>query len=289
MKESLDLSLRMNALLRLLEREQPHVIALQENMVGHYDLLKRSAFLRERGYFLSGLEGQEKGFKVSLLSRFPFASLRLVDACGRPALIGLVPFSSPPPSSSSSSQDITYLTFASVHLTSGNNATKRAQQIRFLHDLLLLRTTSLSSFFFRSSASSSHADDDREEGARRLAACFMMGDFNACQPSEDDASVASDGFRDLWLERNSNQAIEDDEDEDGNGWTRRGVRERLDRITLYEHKEEGEVEEQRWRVEEIKLVAKEEVAGAKQYPYISDHLGLCATLRLRTATTNQVS
>lgn len=113
----------MDALLALLMVEQPDVICLQENTLAHEKKLLSSGFLRER-YFMSSLEGQGPGFKVSLLSTFPLF-LVLASLQGRPCVLGETRI-----------EGGKSLCFASVHLTSGNNAGIRRMQLFELYEIV---------------------------------------------------------------------------------------------------------------------------------------------------------
>ncbi len=103
--EKHNLDIRMHALGELIEKEKPDIIAFQENMETHNDLLLSNScilvhlsvrltyvisaniiscriFMARRkvtGFYLLIISG----FKVSLWSRIPFSNLRLSVVCNR--------------------------------------------------------------------------------------------------------------------------------------------------------------------------------------------------------------
>lgn len=184
MKERQDLAERMGNLLQLVESLDPDFICLQENTVHHDRFLASSPLLQR--YWRSTFQGQDHGFKVSLYSKLRFHELWLYDLKGRPCVTGFIELR--PDVASRPLR----LAVSSVHLTSGNNAGIRGEQLRLLHAQTLACETSL-----------------------------IAGDFNACL-AEDDSSVGHGGYLDAWPALHGSSP----------GTTRVGSSARLDRVAL---------------------------------------------------------
>jgi len=238
MKETIHLEERMGALIDIIQVHFPHFIAFQENNNQHYQIFLNSSFIREH-YYLSDFTGQNCGFKCTLWSRIYPLQLTKLEAHNRPFLIGVYPVNR-----------IGNICVSSVHLTSGNNASKRQQQIKYIYQELLSR--------------SSHS--------------FLMGDCNACQ-SEDDLSLQQQDFLDSWLSINNS-----------NGSTRHTGNDiylnneiktqhmkwikgcRLDRIMIHSD---------RMVVTTIEKIGTENIfKNRDKMLYISDHCGLLARIKL---------
>ena len=238
MKEGVNLEGRMKALRELIHKKRPTFVLLQENQKDHMNLLMGEEEIRKH-YFVSSFECQEEGFKTSLFCSNSLKVLKMefLDAFGRSAVLCTI-------------QDEHYnqIDVVSCHLTSGNNAGKRKEQVEFLHNQ------------FRETNSNS--------------SIIIGGDFNACKPEEDDLVIESGGYLDCW------KLVKGSEE----GFTRRGARERLDRITLKSEK---------YTCESIEIIADEKVDCKKKekereknkrvesFDYISDHLGLFAKFRTK--------
>eukprot|EP00028_Trichosphaerium_sp_Am-I-7-wt_P009806 CAMPEP_0168529066 /NCGR_PEP_ID=MMETSP0405-20121227/13669_1 /TAXON_ID=498012 /ORGANISM="Trichosphaerium sp, Strain Am-I-7 wt" /LENGTH=215 /DNA_ID=CAMNT_0008552683 /DNA_START=72 /DNA_END=716 /DNA_ORIENTATION=- len=147
MKEQVDLVPRMDALVNELKKCEPDIVALQENKKTHNALLMEAPYIRER-YYVSEFTGQQYGFKVSLLSRFPLSSLTLYNVLSRQALVGSLVIN-----------DQTFA-FGSTHLTSGNNPSRRENQIEFLYDKM-----------------------------KSYENAMLVGDFNYCHSNDDTSDV----------------------------------------------------------------------------------------------------
>lgn len=228
MKECNLLSARMDALIKLIHRVHPDFVCLQEN-TGHHDTLLVAAPTLRSSFYRSPFSGQGHGFKVTLYSKLPFsAGLMLYDLKGRPCVTGYVKMHGP-------DGELKMLAVSCVHLTSGTNSGIRREQLMTIYERTASCETSL-----------------------------VVGDFNAAQPSEDDASVEQKGFLDVWPSLHPKDA----------GLTRccGGHGARLDRVALRSGS---------WSAQSMYIVGQEPVAvtDGGEAVTISDHFGLVAVLR----------
>jgi len=156
-KEKDNLAVRMQALLDLIEDTSPDIIMLQENTKAHHEYFLNSPFI-QNSYYVSGFEGQSgPGFKVSIICRFPL-QFCLVHAFRRPCLLGRV------------LSENGEIGFASVHLTSGNNAGIRSRQIERIQNELSTCTEAI-----------------------------IAGDTNMSESMEDAKASRSNGYKDVWF------------------------------------------------------------------------------------------
>lgn len=228
MTERVDLEARMAALLELIDRMDADVVCLQESTAQHNELLCSSPVVRSR-YYRSSFSGQGHGFKVSLFSKLHLTRLMLYDLSGRPCVTGYFKLRG------AGGGEPALVAVSSVHLTSGSNSGIRREQLRSIYEQTAACETSL-----------------------------VMGDFNACQPAEDDASVERAGFVDVWPRLHPPSAGAEPSRASDGGITGFGCR--LDRAAL---------RSQSWAAHSM------EVVGRDCEPVVSDHLGIFLVLRPR--------
>jgi len=155
MKEAHSLGPRMEALLRIIRDYHPDIILFQENTRKHDKMFLADSFIQEN-YVISDFTGQENGFKVSVYSRYMVGEMTCLDCVGRPAILMSLPQAS--------------VGIICVHLTSGNNSSKRRKQFEYAYEQL---------------ACFDHG--------------FVIGDCNARNDSEDTESINQRGFEDAAL------------------------------------------------------------------------------------------
>lgn len=236
---------RYHAMMHLLERYRPDVIALQEVTLRALPIFLAQPWLRDR-YYVSDIDGHTLGdYGTLFLSRLSPAAIKLVTLptfMGRHLLVWKTIVNGFP------------LHIATVHLESGNpSAETRRDQLSIIFEFL---------------RSAPHA--------------VIMGDFNFCASWPEENNRIDPSYHDVWgLLRTNEPGYTEDTTINRMLYLIKGKHKqvRFDRVLLKSSIQSAQG--LRWQAESIDLLGTEPISVDMPEVFPSDHLGLLCRIAAR--------